>query len=293
MQTIVVHAGLANKIFQYAFYKALSLDGHNVAIDQNLFKPVWQFEDISLSDAFCNLHYEEETSLNIAKLAIYRKDVIGKMLRRILPYRFNNKLILERSFAYEEGVEKRFSKDCVIYGLWQSEKYFIRHKAQILDELRFKPLRDEKNLAFKHEVAKTNAVSIHIRKGKDYTHLDKICTLEYYKEAVSYIQQKIQLPVFYVFTDNKEWVEENFRHLDITYKICDWNPVSGKESFRDMQLMSLCKHHIIANSSFSWWGAYLDANPSKIVVAPKVWFGRDSGFFSNESDIIPSDWIKL
>ncbi len=293
MKTVIIHAGLANKMFEYAFYKGLESKCSEVAIDQETFKPLWSFEDISLDDAFINLSYREDNSKNLAKKFLYRKSLLGKLMRRILCFFPDYKLVRERHYEYDPYISQKLTKNCTIYGLWQTEKYFEHCKDLILNEFTFKPLKGEENIAFGIKVKKQNAVSVHVRKGKDYNHLDKVCTIEYYKKAIQYIKIHVETPVFYVFTDNKEWVKENFYDLDINYSVCDWNPVSGKESFRDMQLMSLCKHHIIANSSFSWWGAYLDRNPQKIVVAPQVWFGNKKGFFMNQSDIIPDSWVRL
>lgn len=294
MKTIIIHAGLANKMFEYAFYKGLEAKGYDVAVDFDTFKPVWNFEDISLNDAFAGLHYQEDKTSNLAKKWLYKNSTMGKIMRRLLSHLPNDRFVRERKYAYDPSITTLFTKDCTIYGLWQTEKYFIHCRETILQEFTFKPLTGEKNLAFAENTVRENAISIHVRKGKDYAHLDKTCPIGYYQKAIDYMLAHVEAPHFYVFTDNKEWVNQNFSELPIKYEICDWNPVSGKESFRDMQLISLCKHHIMANSSFSWWGAYLDRNPDKIVIAPKTWFGNSKkGFFADVSDLLPDEWITL
>lgn len=139
-----------------------------------------------------------------------------------------------------------------------------------------------------------NSIAIHLRKGADYLKSDLmgkgLCPVEYYISAINYIKSHVDNPVFYVFTDNPNWVKENLPNFD--YTLVDWNPVSGKRSFRDMQLMTYAKHNIIANSTYSWWGAWLNSNPDKIVIAPKKFFNPVNDFFS-KSDIICEDWIAL
>lgn len=134
-----------------------------------------------------------------------------------------------------------------------------------------------------------NSVAIHVRKGADYQskqNRKNTCTIDYYRLAIDYIRMHVQNPVFYVFTDNKDWVIENFTDLD--YTLCDWNPTSGKQNYLDMQLMSCAKHNVIANSTYSWWGAWLNENSDKIVIAPKRWFNKIV-----TPDILPEQWIKI
>jgi hypothetical protein len=113
-----------------------------------------------------------------------------------------------------------------------------------------------------------------------------VCSLAYYQKAIEYIKSQVKTPVFYIFSDDIEWVKSNLL-LDKNTVFVGHN--KGTESYNDMHLMSLCKHHIIANSSFSWWGAWLNASPNKIVVAPKKWFASNQ----NDQDLIPRSWVKL
>jgi hypothetical protein len=104
------------------------------------------------------------------------------------------------------------------------------------------------------------------------------------------MKESVVDPVFYVFTDNQDWVKENIK--DIEYTLVDWNPTSNKRNFRDMQLMSCAKHNIIANSTYSWWGAWLNRNPDKIVIAPEPWFNPEVKFYKHNK--VASDlWVKI
>ena len=123
-------------------------------------------------------------------------------------------------------------------------------------------------------------MSLHIRRG-DYLNIkgkDISLSLDYHKGAIAYIMEHVQDPIFFIFSDDPLWVRDNLKVENATY--VDWN--SGKDSWQDMCLMSCCKHNIIANSSFSWWGAWLNANSEKIVISPK-WGGN----------IIPDEWIQI
>ena len=146
---------------------------------------------------------------------------------------------------------------------------------------------------FLSKIKDCTAVSLHVRRG-DYispdgtqTLLGGICTKEYYQTAIELIKQRVGKLFFAVFSDDVNWARENL-HLPEYTLFVDWH--SGKNSFRDMQLMSLCSHHIIANSSFSWWGAWLGNNPEKIVIAPKKWMNVDDP----QNDYrCPESWIRL
>ena len=111
-----------------------------------------------------------------------------------------------------------------------------------------------------------------------------VCTPEYYEKAIAYIATKISSIQFYVFTDDPEWVNANFEIENAIYVQHN----TGSDSWQDMYLMSQCKHNIIANSSFSWWGAWLNSNPSKIVIAPTKWWR-----LFEKDDVVPDEWIRF
>ena len=129
---------------------------------------------------------------------------------------------------------------------------------------------NEPNTQIFEKIEKTNTVSIHIRRG-DYLkdkQRNNICNVEYYKLAIEKIKTYIEHPSFFVFSDDINWCKENFQNEEFNF--IDWN--TGNNSFIDMQLMSNCKHNIIANSSFSWWAAWLNINSNKIIIGPMYWF---------------------
>jgi hypothetical protein len=147
------------------------------------------------------------------------------------------------------------------------------------------------NVEIAQEIAVVNSVSLHIRRG-DYASNPKTlsthgtCSLAYYKEAIRKIIERVESPHLFVFSDDIDWARDNL-NIDLPIRYVDHNRDS--ESFNDMRLMSLCRHHIIANSSFSWWGAWLNPHEDKIVVAPNNWFANSN----NTKDLLPTGWFAL
>lgn len=180
-----------------------------------------------------------------------------------------------------------------VKGNFQSEKYFESIESVIRDEFKFTKQLDLENLKWKNEILNSNSVSIHIRRG-DYISLKQNANkfaqipLSYYQNAITYISQNLPSSVFFVFSDDIKWVKENLIS-DAPLHFIENNNTPQTSHF-DMQLMSLCKHNIICNSTFSWWSAWLNNNPQKIVIAPQNWFADIS---INSQDIIPDEWIKL
>ena len=289
MVVVYIAAGLANKMFQYAFSRGLMSHGLDVFLDQTSFQPEWSFEDIALEEVFPNIEIKNAPN-NMFSLA-YKKDLLSRIYRRMSSFFPNNRYLMERPFIYDELIYKKATSNCIFCGLWQTELYFNFCEKDVRRNFVFTPFQDDQNIQLAEKMKNENSVAIHIRKGADYLKRniwDGTCSVEYYNQAINYLKEHVSNPVFYLFTDNPKWVEENLK--DIDYKLVDWNPVSGKQSYRDMQLMSYAKHNIIANSTYSWWGAWLNNNPQKIVVAPKIWFNPK---IEKAPYIIPERWIRL
>jgi len=173
-------------------------------------------------------------------------------------------------------------------GAWQSELYFERAKEQVVkifNSFRMDKM-SQKTLTMLNRIESVNAVSVHVRRGDYLAHnsLGGVCTLEYYRKAVQYMNNNLESPRFFVFSDDKKWIEDNIEIENATF--VDFN--TGVDSWQDMFLMSRCKNNIIANSSFSWWGAYLNGNMAKIVIAPKKWQVSSLG-----EDIVDKQWIRI
>lgn len=279
-------------MFQYATARALSID-----LDTQLLLDLSDFDGYSLHQGFelSRVFHSEvniATNADLSAVLHWQRSKLARRLLRQFPFNFlrSEKLVFEPSFQYWDGI-KCIADNSYLMGYWQSESYFLQHAETIRADFRFKPELNSKNSEVLAHINEVNAVSLHVRRG-DYVqnaHTNAthgICSLQYYKNAIDQIADCVNAPVFFVFSDDMEWVKSNLQ-MDFPCFYIDHN--HGIDSFSDMRLMSNCRHHIIANSSFSWWGAWLNANPEKIVIAPKQWFANNT----DTSDLLPQGWIKL
>jgi hypothetical protein len=289
--------GLGNQMFQHAAGRALSLK-HQVPLllDTRSFKSYKLHQGFELSRIF-------QGEITIATddylknmLGIYYYPIANKIdfpLKKYFAKRHN--IFIEPKFNYWADFN-RLPNIAYLNGYWQSEKYFKDYEQCIRSDFSFKYELDVKNKQLLEKIQNNNTVSIHIRRG-DYlsnssaSEIHGVCSIEYYRSAVMEIKSHIEKPFFVIFSDDLEWVKNNIKYFEMdSFVFCEYN--KGSESYKDMQMMSLCQHHIIANSTFSWWGAWLNNNPSKIVIAPQKWFA-DEVKQSQAFDIYPNEWIKL
>lgn len=214
-------------------------------------------------------------------------------IRKTICSRKRINFLNEKSFAYDNRVEF-VNTPLYLNGYWQSERYFEEVADIIRREFVLKTPLDLSNAAIADHIQVTgsNAVSLHIRRG-DYVsnphtaQYHGVCSIDYYQDAVRYIAERVSAPHFYVFSDDHAWAKEN---LKLDYAVTQVDINGADRGVYDMALMKACRHHIIANSSFSWWGAWLNPYPDKIVVAPQRWF---SGASHDTSDLIPNSWVRL
>ena len=178
-------------------------------------------------------------------------------------------------------------------GYWVCEKYFNDIRNELVKE--FTPIQELDALSkiCFDKLINSNSIAIHIRRG-DYVQNNLAGSvlgtlkLNYYHKAFEVIKGKVLNPKWFFFSDDPQWVKDNF--IINNAEFIDWNGKDNPE--RDIYLMANAKHNIIANSTFSWWGAWLNNNNNKIVIAPQNWY-KDSEKQKNAKDIIPNDWIKI
>ena len=284
--------GLGNQMFQYAAGRALSLErGQPLLLDISGFIKYSLHQGFELQRVFncvAEISTKTETQSILGWSGVFGiKRILSRPLMK--PIR-HNAFIVEPHFHYWPGLNQ-VPLDCYLTGYWQSEKYFHKHLETIRSDFVFKNSLTNKNLELAQQIDKVNAVSLHIRRG-DYVMNRKTnaahgaCDLDYYHAAVKYISSRVKHPIFFTFSDDIDWAKKNLK-LNLPLRYVDHN--FGVDSYNDMHLMSLCQHHIIANSSFSWWGAWLNPRSEKIVAVPKCWF-KDG---KNTQDLIPPNWVQL
>ncbi len=289
MIVVKLMGGLGNQLFQYAAGRCLSYL-HKTELKLDL-----SFLNAPANDAYT----KREFALNVykapmpiaseAEVAKFTrpKGAVMSTLQRKLPILFSSVTVNESGNSFHKEF---FSYPANVYlnGFWQSEKYFLQIREVLLSELQLKDPLSEGNKALASEISGSNAVSLHIRRGdyvsnKNALEFHGICSLSYYQNAIEYVKHHKGEIKLFVFSDDLKWAQENFTQSNVVF-------VSGNPAHVDLYLMSLCKHNIIANSSFSWWGAWLNANKEKMVVAPKNWFAKPE---MNSPDIYPPGWMLM
>lgn len=295
MFVVCIGDGLGNQMFQYAFYRALKkhYPGTKVAADIcNFYGSVNRHNGYELERVF-GIKLPECDKRTAAALADFTPHSPHKILNRLFQTRrilFGNKDSFvtqdDPTVFYPDVFAYNPLKSYMFRGNWINEDYFRDCRETLLEDFTFIDGMGEKNDMLLQRINKENAVSVHVRRG-DYLktkmrHLDR----DYYTKAVALIEEKVPDPVFYIFSDDPVYVKEEFTFIAPERRnIVDWN--KGAESFRDLQLMSCCKHNIIANSTFSFWGAYLNQYESRMIIAPKV--AADS----YQNPFACRDWILI
>jgi hypothetical protein len=292
MIIISIVGGIGNQMFQYAL-------GYSMAKERNttLYLDTYKYNNkkYNYSDGFV-LQKAFDTEVNFANekelfltLGVFYK--LRKFSHRPGFKKLLCNFYMERNpFIYDESLHSIEKSRVYLEGFWQSFKYFEKytHELRHLFLPRINSLSDYHKEIFR-KFSPTNAVSIHIRRGdyvtnKVYSSIFHLTDVHYFKASIELIRSRVNNPIFYIFSDDLAWVKNQsiFQGMNL---------IDGSKSppYNDLYLMSLCNHHIISNSSFSWWPAYLNNYPNKIVISPKKW----SYFNSDLSDLIPPSWIQL
>ena len=287
--------GLGNQMFQYAAARSLALEKNTwVYLDPSFLYEdstgKWTQREYELG--VFNIKYKFERSGRINFLRRLDTSRVWRKMSKTVLWPFPFQHFAEPDAKFHPEVFS-YPRNTYLYGYFQSEKYFIKHAETIRRDFSFVEEAKERNAETLASIRSSNSVSVHVRRG-DYVTLKSasefhgMMGLDYYRAGTEFIMSRMQGdPEFFIFSDEPEWVKANLKVPGKATYI-DWN--SGKASFEDMRLMSNCRHHVIANSSFSWWGAWLNPDKEKMVVAPKLWFSdskRDS------SDIIPETWTRM
>ncbi|WP_462220389.1 alpha-1,2-fucosyltransferase [Ferruginibacter sp.] len=292
MNKVLIYGGLGNQMFQYALSIALNQQGKKTQISFSKFLYEHHHNGFNLGEAF-NLKLPFPlNALNFFLLKggmVYKNKPVGFVFRRLVPLYHGKRYSVykeSREFIYDNNLLQQQSS--LLVGVWQVESYFKDVKDLLKEEFVFKKPTDKKNMELIEKINNCNSVSIHIRRGDTLASNNPfgfINYTSYYHNALDYAAKNIEKPHYFVFSDDMQWVKENLNITNCTY--VDNN--TGKNSYVDMYLMSLCKHNLIANSTFSWWAAWLNKNKNKIVVMPEKWLMRDY----HPEGIFPEEWVKI
>jgi hypothetical protein len=288
MITTRLSGGLGNQMFQYAAGRRLALQ-HGV----NLILDISWFEKEGLN-ALSARPYE---------LAVF--SIAGETSRQSSIAQASGGMRLKfwekRPTIYHQYDDKYYynpeileaSDNSVLDGFWQSQDYFADQADIIRKDFQIKKVPDAANKKILDQIKRGPAVSLHVRRG-DYanqalhTAFHGLTTLDYYKEAIKLMTKELGSPTFFVFSDEPDWCKQNLKSKQpMVYVDCN-DPAHG---YADVRLMSSCDHHIVANSSFSWWGAWLNPSEKKTVIVPKRWFADSKA--GNAPQLIPKDWKRL
>ena len=285
--------GLGNQMFQYAAGLAIAMKhGVSLRLDTSVFAKDKRHNGFELERIFnCTAEIAGDVDMR-SVLGWQSSFSVRRILSRKSMAVFRRKeFVFEPHFHYWPEIN-HVPRKCFLAGYWQSEKYFRAYASTVRTDFTFTPLLTNVNAELSKQIANVNAVSLHVRRG-DYAtnprNLTKhgVCPSSYYQEAIRYLAERVEAPYYFVFSDDKDWVRAN---LKTNSPCCYVVHNRGSESYNDMRLMSLCRHHIIANSSFSWWGAWLNPSTTKIVVAPKRWFNDCT---TKTDDLLPEGWVML
>ncbi len=289
MIIVRLKGGLGNQMFQYALGRALSLR-YNTRLKLDTF-----FYNLNLKNV-TKRGYDLDV-FNISGEIAHKSDI--PFLYRL----YNNKTVVDiismfRKIIKIKGQEKGFNFDSSIFnigedtyldGYWQSPKYFTEYEDVIRKDFTPKNIPTQNIQDLAKEISNTNALCIHVRRG-DYVGnpSHEVITKDYYDKCIEEISKTKTIGKIYVFSDDVDWCKNNLSFSFPTMFV--ENEYSGVKGEGHMFLMSKCKNFIIANSSFSWWAAWLSNDKEKIVICPKQWFGDAS---IDTSDLIPKEWIRI
>ena len=282
--------GLGNQMFQYACARRLAHAlGATLKLDLTAFERYgprrYALDRLNPSAGIA-------TAQEVADFE-RRAGIAGRLPRLLLRAApgLRYEICRERAFAFDPGV-LALRGNVLLEGYWQSERYFHDVAGILRREFALKTAPSARNAAVAERIRGCNAVSVHVRRG-DYvqspeaSRLHAVCDVDYYQRAAEIIAGAEPQPQFFLFSDDPAWTGQNLR---LRFPASLVESAGDEDAAEHLQLMSLCRHHVIANSSFSWWGAWLNPRPDKRVIAPRRWFNADA---KDTRDLIPDGWTTL
>jgi hypothetical protein len=302
MKVVKLYGGLGNQFFQYAFGKSLQeKTNETVKYDTSWFETGADYDHDILYLDFFDTNYEVASEREIAEL--YPLGGFGEKIAKRLyyTYPFVSQLLFgyfretdgdtdgifeSEPYTFEYSPRVYRSGSSYFDGYWQAAQYVETVADELTEQFSLSVPLSEQGRITSEKISDSESISIHVRRG-DYTKNDNALSPEYYDSAIEHMNSRSNRPEYYIFSDDMGWVRDNLEiEAECTY--VDHNGV--ETAYEDLMLMASCEHNIIANSTFSWWGAWLNQNTDKIVVAPGVWLG---GVATRDIDILPDTWDIL
>ncbi|TFH53720.1 MAG: alpha-1,2-fucosyltransferase [Candidatus Zixiibacteriota bacterium] len=290
--------GLGNQMFQYAAARRLAaVHGTVLKVDTSRLQrsnPIDTPRDYALGCFNISAKIASlAESANCEKLQKRDTSPILRILQKCYPggAKTGFRYIRQQGSAFDSTIMGLPDNVC-LDGFWQSEKYFLDIRALLKEEFTLRAPLEGPNLHLAEKIRACTAVSLHVRRGDYLTNPHAArhhgtCALDYYARAVQFIREKIPAVHLFIFSDDPKWTEANLRYdLPTTFV----SKTEAEGDGRDIALMSMCRHHIIANSSFSWWGAWLGEDQGKTVISPVRWYADPA---RDTADIIPEGWLRF
>lgn len=284
MVIVRIFGGLGNQMFQYAFGYYLEKNGNDVYYDTSDFLIHNHHHGYELESVF-HLFVKKASNREVLKLCGNKKSVFFRAFRKITGLEIIGRKEIVSNDSCIYILPKRLKEPLYFNGFWQNINYVKPFINDLKEIFKFSAL-NEINNDFISAKVNCSYVGVHVRRG-DYLNdknISSICDFNYYKLAIKYISERIENPKYIIFSDDIPWCKTVFKEYDCVY--VDWN--KGKDSYRDMQLMSLCDHMITANSTFSWWGAMLMQNEDGIRITPSV-RSKNEAF----NTLIDDSWVTI
>lgn len=279
--------GLGNQLFQYAAGRSLSLKlGVDLVLDTS-----WFQGDSDRAYALDAFSINAKTYCGPFFFPGWARRLWCRLTRRWSSQKFGVPVFREAHFQFDDAYSQ-LDHSVYLEGFWQSDRYFSSYKEIIVGDLNLKDSVSDQFKVFAKQMQSSDSICIHIRRG-DYVsnpiaaQMHGLCSLDYIYQGVKMVSKDLIQPHCFIFSDDPGWVRKNLA-LDLPFTVVDF--AKPHEPHLDLALMMQCKHFVIANSSFSWWGAWLSDNLSKRVVAPKKWFASSEKCVD---DLIPETWMKL
>jgi len=285
--TVKISGGIGNQLFQYATGRSLAND-----LNSDLYLDLSYY-----SNFYLQKHSKYRLDNFDIKIDGYTHNLSCKVKKKIEKIKKEDETIFSDygdTYGSDSTYKPQISDlkgNIYLEGYWQNEKYFIHNEKIIKDDLQLKSSPNKKNKNILKQLSSSvNSVALMVRRGDYLNPYLKaqfgFCTLSYYEKAIEKIAKEVENPIFYIFSDDPEWVKKNIKLSYPTHYIS--HNYKAEEDWEDIRLISSCKHIIMGNSSFSWWGAWLNKNKFKIAIGPEPWISS----YTYE-DIMPEHWTKI